>query len=86
MSDYLRCAPDLAQWFGLDEVYACWGRKAAGGEKNPAALFIDVRNTGATGCWRNAASCGRTPCTRAKWSRCTATTTPAACCGATAHS
>lgn len=37
----------LAQWLGLDEAYTDWGRKAAGGEKNPASLFFDVRNTGA---------------------------------------
>ncbi|MBQ3485395.1 MAG: GNAT family N-acetyltransferase [Clostridia bacterium] len=37
----------LAQWLGLDEAYTDWGRKVAGGEKNPAALFFDVRNTGA---------------------------------------
>ena len=36
-------APDLAEWLGLDEVYTYWGRKASGGEKNPASLFIDPR-------------------------------------------
>lgn len=36
-------APDLAEWLGLDEVYTYWGRKATGGEKNPASLFIDAR-------------------------------------------
>ena len=36
-------APDLAEWLGLDEIYTYWGRKASGGEKNPASLFIDPR-------------------------------------------
>ena len=34
---------DLAEWLGLDEVYTYWGRKATGGEKNPASLFVDPR-------------------------------------------
>ena len=36
-------APDLAQWLGRDEIYTYWGRKATGGEKNPASLFVDAR-------------------------------------------
>ena len=36
-------APDLSEWLGRDEIYTYWGRKATGGEKNPASLFIDPR-------------------------------------------
>lgn len=34
---------DLKEWFGLDEVYTYWGRKATPGEKNPEGMFVEKR-------------------------------------------
>lgn len=36
-------AEDLKEWFGLDEIYTYWGRKATPGEKNPEDMFEDRR-------------------------------------------
>lgn len=36
-------AGDLKEWFGLDEVYTYWGRKATPGEKNPEGMFVEKR-------------------------------------------
>ena len=36
-------AGDLREWFGLEEVYTYWGRKATLGEKEPEKLFANPR-------------------------------------------
>lgn len=36
-------AEDLREWFGLEEVYTYWGRKATLGEREPERLFLNPR-------------------------------------------